>query len=211
MKVVIIAGGTPPKRELLENEMKESCIIIAADSGANCLYDYSIVPDYLLGDFDSIDKNAFDYFSKSSCIIEKHPVEKDDTDAQLALNKAFSLNASSIVLLGCTGSRLDHTLGNFGLLLQCLDNGVEASIKDSNNTIWLINKPISLNGKKGDYFSVLPYGAPIKKLTINGAKYPLNNHTLELGSSLTLSNQFLDEIVEIEFNDGILLVTKSFD
>jgi thiamine pyrophosphokinase len=211
MKAIILAGGKPPKKELLEREMTEPYVLICADSGANCLYDYRIVPDYLIGDFDSIEKSAFDYFNKSSCIIEKFPVEKDETDAQLALNKAFSLKASRIVFLGCTGSRLDHTLGNFGLLLQCLDNGVEASIKDSNNTIWLTNKSISLTGNKGDYFSVLSYGAPINSLTIKGAKYPLNNHFLELGSSLTLSNQFIDETVEIEFNDGILLLTKSFD
>lgn len=211
MKVIIIAGGSPPSRELLENEMREQCILICADSGANCLFDYEIIPDYLVGDFDSIGVMALDYFKKSPCFIEKYPVEKDDTDAQLALNKALFLNASSIVFLGCTGSRLDHTLGNFGLLLQCLEKGVKACIKDSNNIIWLTDKPISITGKQGDYFSILPYGTPIKSLTIKGAKYPLSDYNLELGSSLTLSNQFLDETVDIQFNDGILIITKSFD
>lgn len=59
MKAIIIAGGKAPSKELLKEEMKDYSYIICADSGANCLYEYGITPDFILGDMDSIDKKLF--------------------------------------------------------------------------------------------------------------------------------------------------------
>lgn len=59
MKAIVIGGGEAPSKELLKQEMKDSSYIICADSGANCLYKYDIIPDFILGDMDSIDKKPF--------------------------------------------------------------------------------------------------------------------------------------------------------
>ncbi len=211
MKAIIIAGGIPPSIELIKEELLEPSVIICADSGANCLFQYNLTCDYLIGDFDSIKPEAMDYHYNSKCVIEKYPVEKDDTDTQLALLKAIELNATNIVFLGCTGSRLDHTFGNIGLLLKCLEYNVKAYIRDDKNTIWLTDKPIYINGRKDEYFSLLAYGSTVNNLTIQGAKYNLTNYNLRLGSSLTLSNEFAETTVKIDFNNGMLLITKSFD
>jgi thiamine pyrophosphokinase len=211
MKAVVIAGGTPPSIEILREELSEDTILICADSGGDCLFSYNITPDYLIGDFDSIKAEAFSYFSKSNCIIEKYPVEKDDTDTQLALLKALNLGAKTIVFLGCTGTRLDHTFGNFGLLLQCLNQSVHSYIRDDNNTIWLADKSTCITGNKGEYFSILAFSSIVTGLTLQGAKYRLENYNLIQGSGLTLSNEFLDNVVNICFSTGILMITKSFD
>jgi thiamine pyrophosphokinase len=212
MEAVIISGGTPPSLDLIKKQLEgEQTILICADSGANHLYKYNIKPDYLIGDFDSIDAEILECFSKSNCIIEQYPIEKDYTDTQLALKKALDIGATSVIFLGCTGSRLDHTLGNLGLLAQCLDFKIKACIKDNNNTIWLTDVPTYIRGKKGEYFSLLAYGSSVDSLTIEGSKYDLNNYNLSLGSSLTLSNQFVENEIKISFKKGILLITKSFD
>jgi thiamine pyrophosphokinase len=211
MKVVIVSGGNPPSLELLKEELMEPSILIGVDSGANCLFQYDIIPDYLIGDFDSIKPEALSFFNASNSIVEKHPIEKDDTDTQLALLKAAELNATTIVFLGCTGSRLDHTFGNLGLLLQCINFGMQAYIRDDKNTIWLTDKSFDISGKTSEYFSVLAYGSDVNNLTIEGAKYNLNNYILKLGSSLTISNEFVKNKVKISFSSGILMITKSFD
>lgn len=211
MKVVILSGGNSPSIELLKEELMESSILICADSGANCLFQYDIIPDYLIGDFDSINPEALKHFYNSKSIIEKYPVEKDDTDTQLALLKAVELNATTIVFLGCTGSRFDHTFGNLGLLLQCINLGIKAYIRDDKNTIWLSDRSLEVIGKANEYFSLLAYGSDVDNLTIQGAKYNLKNHCLRLGSSLTISNVFIENKVSISFNSGILMITKSFD
>ncbi|ERI92863.1 thiamine diphosphokinase [Clostridiales bacterium oral taxon 876 str. F0540] len=211
MKSIIVAGGTPPAKSLIEKETSEDSIVIAVDRGADCLYKYNINPDYLIGDFDSISKQTLEYFCTQGCKVEKYNSEKDESDTELAIIKSKELNADKIVFLGCTGTRLDHTLVNINLLYKCLENKINAYIMDNNNTLFLTDKPIVIYGDKGQYFSVLPYNSDIKELTIKGAKYCLNNYNLSVGTSLTLSNQFKETSVEINFTSGVLLILKSFD
>ena len=211
MKIIIISGGNPPSKELLNGEITEDTIIIGADSGANCLYEYNIKPNFLVGDFDSIDKSALDYFKKGKCSIDIYPTEKDFTDTEIALEKALSLKPNKIVFLGCTGSRVDHLMGNIGMLKICLENGVDACIKDSNNNIRLINATTSLEGPVGQIFSLQPYGDEMIGLTIKGAKYPLNNYNLKIGQSISISNEFVASKVELEFKFGTLMIILSKD
>jgi thiamine pyrophosphokinase len=169
------------------------------------------VPDLLVGDFDSIDKDVFDYFKKSNCTIDVYPTEKDFTDTEIAVKKALSMKPSEIVFLGCTGSRVDHLLGNIGMLKICLQNGVNAYIKDENNNIRLINAPISLKDTVGQIFSLQAYGDEIIGLTIEGAKYPLVKYNLKIGESITISNEFVRNNVTLKFESGTLMIILSSD
>ncbi|OFI07677.1 thiamine pyrophosphokinase [Clostridium acetireducens DSM 10703] len=211
MKTVIVAGGSPPSFDLINKELEDATYLVCADSGANCLYNYNIKPHYLIGDFDSIDKNVFDFYKKESCIIEMYPKDKDDTDTELCIKKAIELFSDEIVLLGCTGSRLDHILGNIGLLLRCLNLNIKASIRDNNNIIFISNKPLSVKGEKGEDFSIQAYCNEVKGLTLRGCKYELTNYNLKIGDPLTISNQFLDDLVHIDFKTGIILIMFSKD
>lgn len=211
MRVIIVSGGKPPSKELLLKEIRPDTVLIAADSGANCLYDYKILPHLLLGDFDSIHKKVLDYFKKNNCILDIYPTEKDFTDTEIAVKAAINMNPSEIVLLGCTGSRVDHLLGNIGMLKICLENHVNAYMKDENNEIRLINASSSLKGTVGQIFSLQPYCDEIIDLTIEGAKYPLNNYNLKIGQSITISNEFTEPQVLIKFKSGILMIILSRD
>lgn len=212
MKIVIVSGGNAPSYDLINNELKDSSILICADSGGDCLYKYNIVPSYLMGDFDSISKEALNFFSKyEKCSIEKYPVDKDFTDTELVFNKALELGSSEIVFLGCTGTRIDHLMGNIGMLLKCLNLNVKAYIKDDNNCIEITNKPIKIRGQKGEIFSLQAYCDIVKGLTIKGAKYELVDYNLPLGDARTISNEFIDSDVQINFHKGTLLIFHSKD
>lgn len=211
MKVIIVSGGKPPSKELLTKEIRPNAFLIAADSGANCLYDYNIMPHLLLGDFDSIDKKVFDYFKKNNCIIDIYPTEKDFTDTEIAIKKAISMKPSEIILLGCIGSRVDHLLGNIGMLKICLEHSVKANIIDENNNIRLTNTSTSLKDVVGRIFSVQAYGDEVIGLTIEGAKYPLNNYNLKIGESISISNEFVSTMVKLEFKSGTLMIILSKD
>lgn len=206
MKIVITSGGKAPSRKLLIEELKGNSYLICADSGANCLHKYNIVPNMLVGDFDSIDKDVFEYFKNSDAKIVKYPSEKDYTDTEIALNMALDMKPDEIVLLGCTGTRMDHFLANLGLLLKCLENKVVAFIKDEHNTIMITKKSLNIYGKKGKTFSLAAYYNSVENLSISGAKYPLNNFYLNIGNPITTSNEFLDHEVKISFDKGNLLI-----
>lgn len=211
MKVIIISGGNPPSKELLTKEMDDGAFLIGADSGANCLFRYNIKPDLLVGDFDSIDKKILYHFKNNNCRIDTYPTEKDFTDTEIAVQKALSMKPNKIVLMGCTGSRVDHLLGNIGMLKNCLENGVDACIVDQNNYIRLTDASTSLKGTVGQTFSLQAYGDEVIGLTIEGAKYPLTNYNLKIGQSITISNEFVLPLVNIKFKAGILMVILSKD
>lgn len=212
MKIVIVSGGTPPSYELIREELKDSSFLICADSGGECLHKYNIVPNFLMGDFDSISREALEFFrAQENCIVDTYPKDKDFTDTELVLNKAIDLGANEIVFLGCTGTRIDHLMGNVGMLLRCLKINVKAYIKDNNNIIEITDKPIRIKKEKGTTFSLQAYCNKIEDLNIRGAKFELNHYDLTLGDPRTISNEFLNKDIDINFKSGILLIFFSKD
>jgi len=226
MKIIIVAGGAPPSKKLSTKEITKNCIVIATDSGADCLWRYKIAPDYLIGDLDSINRDALKFLMDKNSSIEVYPCEKNFTDSELALKKAKELkkldsrprqkhsritrgndDPLEIVFLGAIGgNRADHFLAVLGLLDKCLTSNIKASLKDDYQTITLIKKSTTISGKKGNLFSLQAFGSPVRGLSITGSKYTLKNHTLKMGSGLTISNEFQNKKVNIKLRSGKLLV-----
>lgn len=211
MKSIIISGGKAPSEKLLKKELSECDYIVCADSGADCIYKYNIKPDIILGDFDSVSNEAFEYYKNLCKEVIKYPREKDFTDTELALKEALKVKPDEIVFLGCTGTRMDHFMGNLGLLDRCVDKGVKSYIKDDNNTIFIIDKTTTLYGNKGDLFSVQAFMNEVINFSIYDAKYPLNNYNLKFGDPRTTSNEFLDKPVTISFDSGKVIVIRAKD
>ena len=209
MKTLIIASGIPPSQKLLQKELISSNIVIAVDGGVNCLWKYNITPNYIIGDLDSANNQAIDFFLNKNISIEQHPCNKNDTDAQLALNKAHNLDTTNIVFLGCLGGkRTDHLFGAFGLLKKCCELNIDACLKDDIQTIFLLNRPTTIKSEPKEFFSLQAYSETVSNLTITGSKYELKNYELKLGDTLTLSNEFQDKDVKIEFTNGKLLLFR---
>ena len=210
MKAVIVSGGKAPSKESLMKITKDANLIIGADKGCQVLWENNIIPNIIVGDFDSIDKKMYERYRCKSKEYKFIP-EKDYTDSDIAFNKAVEMGCSTIILLGCTGTRLDHVLANLGLLKKALDLNIHCEIVDENNRIFLINKEKTFHGKKGDTISFLAYFSKVKKLNILNSKYNLKDYDLEIGDSLTVSNEFIGEELKVFFESGILLVDLSKD
>lgn len=211
MKALIVSGGRAPSEELLLGYRKYADIIIGADRGCEVLLKCNVVPTYILGDFDSASKETIEKLEEMGICKFKYKKEKDYTDTELAFKLALDKGATEITLLGVTGTRYDHTLGNIGLLLKALRLDVKAEIVDDNNKIYLINKNTKFIGDLGDIISFQAYFQTVKGLSIKGAKYELNNYDLEIGESITTSNEFLDKQIEVSFEEGNLMVLHTKD
>lgn len=211
MRIVVVSGGKPPEEQTLRNYLNDETFIISADSGSNILFKYNIVPNVMLGDFDSIQNIVFNYFKEKGCKIISYPSEKKFTDTEAAIVEAVKLNPQEILLFGCTGSRLDHTLANLGLLYKCLKNNVNAYIIDENNTISLHDKDFKIRGKMGEIFSLQTFGDTVNNLSIFKAKYELHNYDLKFGDPRTVSNELLEDDVVVTFKNGILILIKAKD
>lgn len=214
-KILIISGGSISDefaKEWIGQHQPDFTIV--ADSGMEFVRRASLVPDMIIGDFDSVRKDTLDFFKEYQGIIwkELNPV-KDDTDTEFAIRQAVSLGAKEITVLGATGTRLDHVLGNVALLGIGLQEQVAIQLVDANNRIRMIDKSlkVSREGQFGNYVSLLPYSGEVKGVTLKGFKYPLENFTMGSFSSLGISNEIVEEEAEILFEEGILLVIEARD
>ena len=211
MKVLIISDGKEPSKSLLFRELKDADMIIGADKGCEVLYKYGITPDYILGDFDSANEDIINSIEEKALKKIKFKREKDYTDTEISYNLAMEKGADEIILLGATGTRYDHSLSNFGLMLRGLKKAIKVKIIDDNNYIFLTDKPITLKGNKGDTISFQAYCDEVKNFNISGAKYNLTNFNLKLGDSITTSNEFLEEEIKITFDSGIVMILYTND
>ena len=123
--------------------------IICADGGYEYAKSANIVPDILVGDFDSLSEEPADFLRKV-----KLPVEKDETDSLYALRFAFSKGATNIVLYGGIGSRFDHSYANICLLRHAMIRDIPMVVTDGTTEVYLTDSHLTLKGKKGQTVSV---------------------------------------------------------
>lgn len=211
----VVSGGNIDDafvNRMLEQEKPEA--VIAADKGMSFFYRNQKMPDVIIGDFDSVDHESLQYFKEQRGVqmLKLNPV-KDDTDTEAAIRYALEHGAAQITLLGATGSRLDHVLGNIELLGIGLQAGVPIVMADANNRIRMIDHGIVLKkeAQHGTYVSLIPYTEKVEHLTLRGFKYPLADAVLTGFCSLGVSNEIVDAEAEIIFDGGILLVIESRD
>ena len=188
--------------------------IIAGDRGLEALYQLKIVPNHIVGDFDSVSPEILEFYKNQSQIIfhTYHP-EKDNTDTDIALKLAISLKSSEITIMGALGRRMDHAIANIHILKDALETNIPCQILDEHNRIYLINKEITLEKNRvyGKYISLIPLTSEVKDLTLTGFKYPLDNYDLPIGTSLGVSNEIVENIAQIKMKKGILIVIESKD
>lgn len=214
MKYLIVCGGNIDQ-EFACDLIKKSGIdaIIAADSGMDFLYQNGITPDIIVGDFDSTRTKALRYFEEKGQ-SEIHPLNpvKDDTDTEFAIRTAIGRGAKRIIIIGATGSRIDHVLGNISLLGVGLEQDVDIEIIDPNNRIRMINSPITLHKERqyGKYVSLIPITSE-NEVSLTGFKYPLDNYSFEKFTSLGISNEIVDEKAVIDIHRGVFVVVESCD
>lgn len=216
MQALIVTGGSIEDAFALDFIKKNTCdFVIAADSGMEFFYRNGLVPDEIVGDFDSVKKEVLEYFKEHNPDVQilKFQPEKDETDTELALRTAIEAGCEKIWLLGATGTRLDHVLGNIHLLGMAMERKCECIMVDSYNRIRMLNKGIRLKKEEqyGDYVSLFPFTPEVKGLTLRGFKYPLQSYNLPCYHSLGVSNEISGDEAEISFEEGILLMVESKD
>lgn len=213
MKTLIITGGKINKnfaKKYIKSNKYD--IIIAVDKGLETIDYLKLEPQYILGDFDSVNTKILEKYKTQNIKIIKLNPEKDLTDTHSAIDLALEIKSTEITILGAIGTRLDHTMANIHILKQALDKNIKAKIVNEKNEIELIDKEIII--KKDDnykYVSIIPLTTNVTGITIEGMKYIINDYTLSIGDSLGISNEQIDKEAKISIKTGILVVIKSKD
>lgn len=209
-RALIFTGGNL-SLQLLDIIQKND-YIIGADRGALFLIENGISPHISVGDFDSISAEQLDLVtSKSQETVKCDPIDKNLTDTELAFDVALERNVSEIVLLGGTGSRLDHTLANIHMLLRGVQHHVHCSILDEHNFITLTGSTCEVEDLGFTYVSLLPLTPEVTGIDLEGFKYPLHQATLKIGQSLGISNRLSGRKGTVSVEGGLLLIIQSKD
>jgi len=202
---IIIANGNSPKKGiikyLLENGVES---IIAADGGANSAFKLGIVPNYIIGDFDSINPKINKYFSDKSEIICLE--RQDDTDVEKALKFAIKKGFKTAYLLGGTGDRLDHTIGNLAIVLKYFAK-IKVIIIHGKTILFPYSKEINLITIPNELISIYAFDSKTI-ISSKGLKYPLSNSTLNFGEKESTSNVAIENIVNLKIKGGIIFVIR---
>ena len=214
-KGIIISGGTIDDAFTLQmlNEIQPE-YVIGVDRGLEFLYNHQVKPTHMVGDFDSVRTEVLAHFREQENIeIRAFNPEKDATDTEIALRLAIEIGVKELWLLGATGTRLDHVWGNVQTLKVAHDHGVKAYIMDLCNRISLHEKEVRLLKEEafGKYFSIFPLGGSVEKLSIEGAKYPLEDYRLCPYDSRCVSNELQETEVKITFSDGMIILMETRD
>ncbi len=211
-KAYIITGGTLSDKFLADYVAEHPAdLIVVVDGALEVTHRIGILPDYIVGDFDTVDQSLLEFYDKK--IILRHPPEKDQTDTELAIETALWAQCTSLVFFGATGSRLDHSLANIFLLQSLLNYGISAEILNENNKLYLKNQSFIIHRKEawGDFVSLLPLTETVEGVTLTGFKYPVEKLTFFRERTLGVSNEIIKEEAGVEFADGIFLVVESRD
>ena len=186
---------------------------IGADLGAVTLAKSGISVNYAVGDFDSIQEAQKQLIMKQTSVFHEYPEEKDETDLEIALQKAFENNPDQIFLFGVTGGRLDHGLINMQLLHTIKDKQIHGIIVDRWNQVELTYAGTH-TVKKNDrypYISFVPFTEQVQCLSLEGFYYPLRGEDISWGSTRCISNRLLGDKGRFTYEKGKLLLIQSRD
>ena len=178
-------------------------LVIAADAGYRTCLREGIVPDLVLGDFDSMEQPS------ELANVRRVPVEKDDTDTMLAVKTALEQGCTTVYLYGGTGGkRLDHTLANLQTLLYLRRNGARGYLYDD-DFVWtaIENEGISIERTvEWGLLSAFCLGERAAGIRLKGVQYPLEDGTLTPDFPLGVSNHSLEPAAEVSVGRGALVI-----
>ena len=183
----------------LEEPVRPGDYILAADGGLNHLGRLGLQPDGVIGDFDSLG-----YVPEDAQVF---PVEKDDTDAMLAVRQGLALGYKRFMFYGSLdGPRLDHTVANFQTLQFLSDHGAEGYLVGRDYLVTVLkNGTMTFPAEAEGILSLFCLGPDAKGVTLRNLRYPLENGTLTSGFPLGVSNHFIGKQAEITVKTGSLL------
>ena len=184
----------------LVEEIKKDDYILAADGGLLHTQALGLTPNGIIGDFDSLG-----YIPEGSTVF---PVEKDDTDAMLAIKKGLELGYRAFLLYGSLdGPRLDHTVANFQALQHLADRGATGYLIGKDYIVTCVKEAsIGFSDTAAGIVSVFCMGQDAEGVTIKGLQYPLEKGVLTAGFPLGVSNHFVGKSAEISVEKGSLLI-----
>ena len=202
-RCIIVGGADINNYDFIRESLQSDDYVIFCDSGLKHLSALQVKPSLIVGDFDSHENPHLD----TETIVL--PCEKDDTDTVYAMKEAIKRGYDTFLLIGVVGGRLDHTLGNISMLLYLDSHGCKGTIIDDYSEMEIISSEPAYIEDKYEFFSLLNITGCAKGITIQNAKYPLNDGEITCEYQYGVSNEVLPgKTAIVSVREGKLLLIK---
>lgn len=198
---LILCASPEWDSSLAAEQAEKADLVICADGGYLRAEAAGIVPDVLMGDFDSC---ALEKVRELEKIV--YPVRKDDTDLILALRYALERGCKRAVVLGCFGGRLDHTVGNLQSIAYGWKHGLFVTLMDARNRAFPVGEGTTVIPREENcYISFFAMGEQCRGITYQGLSYPLTDAVLTADYPLGISNEFVEDKAVVTLEKGLML------
>jgi thiamine pyrophosphokinase len=201
---IIIANGKFPEHEIPLGYLKSAGRIICCDGSTKNLIDAGYIPDAIVGDMDSISDDLAERFRDRLFKDEN----QETNDLTKAVNWCKERGYRDLVIIGATGRREDHTIGNISLLTEYIKNGLSvAMVTDTGFFLPYLNNA-EVSSFPGQQVSVF-CSDPGTEITSKGLRYKLNNAKLKNWWFATL-NETIGDHFELEVTGGPIILFLKF-
>ncbi len=207
-KVVLFVNGDLPAPDHMLSQISNEDVLIAVDGGLGHMTRLNLTPDLIIGDLDSANQEEVARLQAQGVEVNKFPVDKDETDLELALNAALMMDPTVIWIVAALGKRLDQTLANIFLLTSPDLAEYDIRLLDGQQEVFLIRHSRSITGKTGQRLSLLPLHGPAQGIRTEGLKYPLDNETLYPHKTRGISNRLIKPSATVTLEKGLLLCIR---
>jgi thiamine pyrophosphokinase len=204
-RAVIFANGKMADWNAAEGLILADDLLIAADGGAKVARKLGFTPQVLIGDLDSHSAREVKRLENGGTRVIRYPVDKDETDLELALEFALGEGAGEILILAPFGGRLDQILGNLSLLNRKDLRGIQVRMDDGRDELTLIHSKATILGAAGDIISLIPLGGEAVGVTTRGLQFPLENETLYPQKTRGISNRMTGVSAVVSLETGALI------
>ena len=200
--VVVVAGGDPPTPEEIAR-LPANPVVVAADAGLDHALAAGLTVAVAVGDMDSVSSEALAAAEQAGTRIERHPADKDQTDLELALELAARL-ADRVIVIGASGGRLDHLIGNLAVLASPQWSGVDIEAWLGNAQAVVVHHHRVLDVEPDTTVSLFAVGGPAR-VTTTGFAWPLNDEVLDPLTSRGVSNQATTFSPQLAVSVGVVV------
>jgi len=191
----LVVGNRPLSSKVIE--LAKNSLVVAADAGADRLLKFNIVPDWIIGDLDSVSEKTITKLEDWT--ITNKDIQK--TDLEKAVDYAFAKGVKDVVIVGWEGGRIDHTLATLGMAFD-----PRIKLIDDKFTVYCVDREKRIKGKENTLFSLI--AMPEARVSVNGARWNLEHEKLKLGGRGIHNEIGPSGEVTIECHSGNLLLIE---
>ncbi|MFN8380496.1 MAG: thiamine diphosphokinase [Anaerolineales bacterium] len=205
MRIIIFANGTLPNLEKARTLIHPDDFILCADGGTRHALALGLTPNVIVGDMDSLPANFQTSTFNGEIVL--YPKDKNETDLELAIDHALTLNPSQILILAALGGRMDQTLANIALLANSRLSTFDIRLSDSVEEIFFCRDQAKVEGRSGDIVSLIPWQGEVTGVFTENLRWHLHHETLYPDKTRGISNEMTADVATIQIRSGLLLIT----